>query len=60
VQHLCWGKPQDFLDWLNSSINPPLPAFDRVAIQNDLEEIGAFAASYRDDGSDSTRQLALL
>jgi hypothetical protein len=60
LEHLFWGKPEDFSAWLQSSINANLPAFEQAAILADLEEIESFAASYRNGRRANGSQLALL
>ena len=59
LENLCWGRPEEALAWLLASTEAGLPAFERAAMQADMEEIENFAASYR-AGRASSSQLALL
>lgn len=59
LENLCWGRPEEFSSWLLASTGADLSAFDRAAMQADMEEIGEFVASYR-TGRATGSQLALL
>jgi predicted GIY-YIG superfamily endonuclease len=59
VDHLFWGRPEEFRKWLDASINPSLGTFDRAALQNDLDEIESFIKAHRADDI-RCHQLALL
>lgn len=60
LENLCWGRPEEFSSWLLASTGADLPAFDRAAMQADLEEIADFVANYRNGRATHSRQLALL
>jgi len=59
LENLCWGQAEAFSAWVLASTEANLPAFERAAMQSDLEEIENFTASYR-NGRAANRQLALL
>jgi hypothetical protein len=60
LEHLFWGKTEEFSAWLLASMKTNLPAFERAALQADIEEIANFAASYRNGPAPGNTQLALL
>ena len=54
-----WGKPDEFLSWLGSKFKERISAFERSAIQLDLEILEDFRAKQMAQGSNHD-QLALL
>ena len=47
MESLCWGRPEEFSAWLLASTCAALPAFERAAMQADMEEIENFVTGYR-------------
>jgi hypothetical protein len=62
LDHLFWGQPAEFLAWIrvNTDGGSDPPAFHRVAVQTDLDEITSFVGRYRNGNETATSQLALL
>lgn len=59
LESLCWGDPEQFSSWLLASTDANLPAFERTAMQSDMEEIENFVARHP-NGRAGNSQLALL
>lgn len=60
LENLYWGQPEEFSTWLLAFTKADLPAFERAAMQADMEEIENFTANYRNSRAASGSQLALL
>jgi len=59
LESLCWGQPEEFSAWLLACAEADLTAFERAALQTDLEEIDAFVTRHRAARA-TGKQLALL
>lgn len=59
LQDVCWGRPEDFANWLIGLVNPNQPAFERAAMQADLEEIREFGLKRKNPPA-AVNQMALL
>jgi predicted GIY-YIG superfamily endonuclease len=59
LENLFWGETEEFSSWLLVCTEADRPAFDRAAMQADLEEINNLIADYR-EGRPRNGQLALL
>jgi predicted GIY-YIG superfamily endonuclease len=59
LETFFWGKPDEFLSWLGLKFTERVTAFERHAIQPDLETLENFALK-RPQQADNRRQLALL
>ena len=60
LESLCWGRPEEFSEWLRASAEVNLPPFEQAAMRSDLEEIENFAATDRNGPATSSSQVALL
>lgn len=59
LETFFWGKPDEFMSWLGSKFAERISAFERTAIQSDLEILEDFGLKQSVESNDR-RQLALL
>jgi hypothetical protein len=60
LDHLFWGQPGEFVNWVKATTTSGLPAFEWTALQPDLDEIEGFTAKFRIKNQTDAAQLALL
>jgi hypothetical protein len=60
LDHLFWGQPGEFVNWVKTTTTPGLRAFELAALQPDLDEIEGFTAKFRTQNETAIAQLALL